>query len=229
MSVIKVTDLFIHTNQALDKKQSEFIELTRKTHQDGSVSLMGALLTVMISALLMFFAYKFKIELKEARYRKESYLCFHELNVITENYVFDMTAINWSLRSSFALAVTGVGEVAHEALVLTRNARHLYYIKDLLTAKNCQSKTAAWQYLLNLPYKTTGVIPAGNADGTTIIRERKWSVTYYKNPAGIRLQKSFCLKADMELEGSFIPNFRVKTSEIPMGGFSKLKCLSGFL
>jgi hypothetical protein len=230
MSVIKVTDLFLHTNRALDTKRSEFIQLTKKTHQDGSVSLMGALLTVMISALLMFFAYKFKIELKEAQYRKESYLCFHELNITTENYIFDMTALNWSLRTSYAFVVTGVGEVAHEALILARNARHFYYIKDLAMAKNCNGKTAAVHYLMNLPYKTSGVVLLKtNPDGTTIIRENKWTVTYYKPPIGIRTQKSFCLKADMEIEGSFLPNFKVKTSEISMGGFSKLKCLSGFL
>lgn len=229
MSVIKVTDLFIHTNKTLDAKRSEFIELTKKTHQDGSISLMGALLTFMVSALLMFFAYKFKIELNEARYRSESYLCFHELNIKTENYVFDMTALNWSIRSAFALMETGVGAAAYQALIIARNVRHLYYLTELATASQCRSKTAAFHYLMNLPYQTSGVVPTGNVDGTTIIRESKWSVTYYKKPEGIRLAKSFCLKADMEIEGSFLPNFKVKTSEIPMEGFSKLKCLSGFL
>lgn len=234
MSVIKVTDLFIHTSKKLDSKRSEFIRETKKTHQTGSITLMGALLTVMMSALLFFFAYKFKVELNEARYRKDSYLCFNHMNIITENYIFDMTKLNIALRAAylakFSVVATEIAIAAHKALVIAKNLRHLYYLKTLMTSKYCKSKLAIRSYLLNQPYKTTGMtILSSNMDGSTIVRKNKWKVTYYQSPKEIRLKKSFCLQADLELEGSFIPNLKIKTKELPMGVFSKLKCSAGFL
>jgi hypothetical protein len=232
-SVIKVTDLFIHADKVLDSKRLEFIQQTKKTHQDGSITLMGALLTVMLSALLMFFALKFKVELAEARYRKDSYLCFQDLNLQTENYISDITKLNWALTSAYAATFTGVATVmakaTFEGLQLARDARHLLYIKDLALSSYCKSKTAALLYIKNQPYKTHNYIKlATSFDGTTFIRENKWTVAYYKSPKGIRIKNSFCLQADMEIENSYVPNFKIKTKEISMAGFSKLKCLSGF-
>lgn len=230
MSVIKVTDLFIHTNKTLDAKRMEFIRQTKKTHQDGSITLMGALLTVMMSALLMFFAYKFKMELSEARYRKDSYLCFNHLNIITENYISDMAKLNVALRIAYAAKAIKAGAIAHPPLLIAKNMRHLYFLKTLMGSTYCKSKTAIRSYLFNQPYKTTGLaILSANIDGTTIVRKNKWKVTYYQPPERMRLKKSFCLQADLEMEGSFIPNFKIKTKELPMGVFSKLKCSAGFL
>ncbi|MBY0415952.1 MAG: hypothetical protein K2Q18_17405 [Bdellovibrionales bacterium] len=233
MSVIKVTDLFLHIDHDLKAKRLEFIKDTKKTHEQGSITLIGILFTLMLSALLMFFALKFKIELKEDRYRKDSYLCFHYLNITTANYISDMTKLNWALSSAYAAQFTGVATVqakaAFEALEIARDLRHIYHLKKLATNQYCKSTIETMPYLLNLPYKTKGQLKLETLpDGTTMIRKNQWSINFYKNPQGIRLKKSFCLKADMRMENDFFPNFTTKTSETTMEGFSKLKCLVGY-
>ena len=237
MSVIKVTDFFIKTDHELDKKQEVFIKKTRSFHQKqnnqkGSISLMGVMFTAILSLLLVFFALKMKVELKEARYRKDSYLCFHYLNIETEKYIKAMTVFNWSLRSLYTAINAGAVQLVpvYEGTQFTRNIKHFLYIKDLMTNKYCKGKTDGLSYLKNLPYKTSlAYTLTTNIDASTLPRKSKWSVTLYKNPQGIRFKKSFCLKADYSLEGAFVPNLKVQTSEIMMTAFSNLKCSSGFL
>lgn len=233
MSVIKVTDAFFWADNKLTEKRSKFIEETKKSHKGGNITLMAALLTLMISSLLMFLAFKFKVELKEARYRKDSYLCFQFLNIQTENYFSDMVKFNWALRTAYALKfsviATAEAEAAWNGLKIARNARHLYYIKDLISNNYCKGKLSNLPYLQKQPFQTNqAYLLSTEIDGTAKLKEEKWKITYYQNPEGIRFNKSFCLEAEMSAEGAFIPNFQIKTQEIAMAGFSQLKCLSGF-
>lgn len=234
MSGIKVIDAFFFADKKLGEKQSHFIQETRKSHQKGSITLIAALFTVMISALLMFFVFKFKIELKEARYRKDSYLCFQYLNIQTENYFSDMVKFNWALRAAFAatfsVVATAEAKVVWDGLKIARNARHLYYIKNLVSNKYCKGALSNIPYLQKQPFETNkAYLLTTNLDGTAKLNEEKWKITYYQKPDGIRLNKSFCLEAEMSAEGAFIPNFKIKTSEISMAVFSQLKCSFGFL
>lgn len=233
MSGIKVVDAFFFADKKLNEKHSKFIQETRKSHKKGNITLIAALFTLMISALLMFFVFKFKVELKEARYRKDSYLCFHYLNIQTENYFSDMVKFNWALRTAFAATFSVVGtaqaEAAWNALKIARNARHLYYIKNLVSNQYCKGKISNFPYLQKQPFETNrAYLLSTNLDGTAKLKEEQWKITYYQKPDGIRLNKSFCLEAEMSAEGAFIPNFKIKTQEISMAGFSQLKCLSGF-
>lgn len=235
-SVIKVTDVFIKLDKSLNEKRNEFILKTKSLHknQDGNITLVAVLFTMMISALLMFFALKNKVELNEARYRKDSYLCFKYLNVETENYIKDMSKINISLRvlyaAKFAPDATGAAHAAFEVAKVVRNSRHVYYIKNLLKNSYCKEVTSSLSYIKNFPYEiNAALILQTNFDETTILKAHKWTVTHFKNPSGIRLKNSFCLEARMEAQSEFFPKFKIKTSEISMKGFSKLKCSSGFL
>ena len=228
-----MVDAFFFADKKLSEKQSKFIQETRKSHQKGSITLIAALFTFMVSALLMFFVFKFKVELKEARYRKDSYLCFQFLNIQTENYFSDMVKFNWALRSAFAAKFTVIATAEAEAiwngLKIARNARHLYYIKDLISNNYCKGKLSNLPYLQKQPFQTNqAYLLSTEIDGTAKLKEEQWKITYYQNPEGIRFNKSFCLEAEMSAEGAFIPNFKIKTQEIAMAGFSQLKCLSGF-
>lgn len=232
MSGMKVVDAFFWADKSLTEKRSKFIEETKKSHKGGSITLMAALLTLMISALLMFFAFKFQVELKEARYRKDSYLCFHYLNIQTENYFSDMVKFNWALRAAFAatfsVVATAEAKAAWEALRLARNARHLYYVKNLIANKYCKGKISSLPYLKKQPFITNRAFMLTTIlDGTAQLKEEKWKITYYQTPDGIRLNKSFCLEASITAKGAFIPGLGIKTQEISMAGFSQSKCLSG--
>lgn len=231
-SVIKTADVFKKSNSDLDKTRKSFIAATRKKHDRGSLSLSGALFTVMFSLLLLFFTLKFRTELNEARYRRDSYLCMNYLNIKTENYIFDMTALNWLLRSSavaaFSIIASAEAIEAHKALEVARDARHLYYLKELAGYPYC-AKEMIVPAFLKLPYKTrAGLKLETNSDGTTLLREEKWTRTLFKHPAGIRFKNSFCLQSEFQMEGVMIPKLKVMTSESMNGGISKLKCLSGF-
>ncbi len=234
-SVIKVADVFIALDKDLAAKRSEFVKKTRALHknQDGNITLMAILLTLMVSALLMFFTVKDKIELDEARYRKDSYLCFEYLNNETEFYIEDMSKFNALLRTlyaaQFAPHATAAAKVAFETAVVARNARHFYYIKVLLKNKWCKDSSESLSYIKNFPYEINlAFILQTNIDQTTILKAKSWTVTHYKNPTGIRPKNSFCLKAEMKVSGIIIPKFAIKTAEVSMKDFSKLKCLSGF-
>lgn len=233
MSVIRVTNAFFFADKKLNEERSRFIEETKKTHKSGNITLVAALLTLMISALLMFFALKFKVELKEARYRKDSYLCFHYLNIQTENYFSDMVKFNWALRTAFAatfsVVATAEAKATWEALKIARNARHLYYVKNLISNQYCKEKISNLPYLQKQPFETNrAYLLTTELDGTAKLKEEQWKITYYQKPDGIRLNKSFCLEAEIKAEGAFVPNFKIKTSEISMADFPQLKCLSGF-
>lgn len=235
-SVIKVTDVFIELDKKLATKQKIFIKKTKSLHQNenGSITLIAILFTLMISALLMFFALKNKIELKEVQYRRDSYLCFHSLNIETENYIKDISKFNIALRTlyiaQFSPNTAAAAQVAFRATKIARNSRHFFYIKTLLHNIYCKDINESSLYIKNIPYKvSSALILQTNIDETTKIKVKKWKVTHYKIPQGIRLKKSFCLEASMSADGSFFPNFKIQTAEIAMEGFSKLKCSSGFL
>lgn len=233
-SVIKVTGVLIHLDKKMNSQVSRFTTETKSLHnnQKGSLTLAGALFALMISALLLFFTLKYKTELKEVRYRKDSYLCFHYLNIQTENYIKDMAKFNIAIRSAFAaqLALGHTARAALEAAVLTRNARHFYYVKNLVKNSWCKGHTQSLSWIKNFPFEITPAFTlVTNIDQTAKLRKNKWKITHYKNPSGIRLKKSFCLTADMSAQSAFFPDFKIKTAEVPMAGLSKLKCSSGFL
>lgn len=229
VSATQMADLFLKADKTLNQTKKDFIEKTRETHIRGSLSLMGAIFTVMFSALLLFFVTKFKIELTEARYRKTSYLCMNELNIKTENYIFDMTAFNWLLRTAYAATMTAnpTSLAAFKALTIARNARHGHYLSELLKTKFCTVEMAQG-YLRNLPYKTKKmVILETNIDQTTFVREKQWTIKLFKLPSGIRLKNAFSLHTTFHLQGSFEPNLKVETEEKTNRVFSKLKWRSG--
>ena len=235
-SVIKVTDVFMDLDRDLAAKRSEFIKKTQKLHknQDGNITLIAALLTLMVSGLLMFFTVKDKVELDEARYRKDSYLCFEYLNNETEFYIEDISKFNILLRvlyaAQFAPNATSAAKAAFETAKITRNARHFYYVKILFNNKWCKDPLESASYIKNFPFEiNVAFILQTNIDETTKLKAKSWTVTHYKNPNGIRLKNSFCLKAAMKVKSNLLPDFKIKTAEISMKDFSKLKCLSGFL
>ena len=234
-SGILVADVFLSLDKNMAATRSEFVKKTKSMHknQDGSITLMAILMTLMISGLLLFFTIKAKVELQEARYRKDSYLCFQYLNIETENYIIDISRFNILLRSLYAATLTGIAVVqakaAFEVSTYARNTRHVFYIKNLLKNKYCKGASDSLSYLKNFPYEINkAFILQTSIDQTTKLKAQEWTVTHTKNPTGIRLKNSFCLRADLHAEGNLFPNFKIQTSEISMRGFSKLKCLSGF-
>lgn len=234
MSAIRFIGVMKYGDDRLNEKRIEFIKKTKETHKDGSITLIAVLLTFMISSLLIFFTYKLKIELNEARYRKESYLCFHYLNIETENYILEMAKFNWAIRSAYAAILSGVATIEakliHKGLVTARNARHFYHVKNLLSNLYCKNNISNFSYLKNIPFETNQMYALKtNIDGTSRLRETKWTITYYKKPNGVRFKNTFCLMAKISAESAFTPNFKIKTFEISMMGFSQLKCLPGSL
>lgn len=233
ISVAKTADLFITSDRALTKTQDRFVAKTHDLHKNekGSISLIAAIFTTILSALFMFYLIKMKVEYKEALYRKESYLCFHYLNVETQKYIKEMSVFNWALRSAFVAkdtVVNGVsGEILFKALTLSRNARHFNYLKKIAKNKFCKVPETI-SYLKNTPYKIqlTGMLET-NIDETTIVRQNQWVNVFYKKPEGIRLKKSFCLKTKFQMEGAFSSSSKIETSEVEIKDLSSLKCFFG--
>lgn len=233
LSVVKTADLFIHSDRALTKLQDQFVKTTKEliAPPKGNISLNAAVLSALLSLLLLFYVTKMKIEYSEARYRKDSYLCGHYLNIQTKKYIKEMSVFNWGLRSAFAAkstVIAGVeGEVIWRALTHARNLRHFNYLRKLSKNKFCQFPETL-SYLKNTPFKIQKTLAlVTNIDETSIVREKQWTNTYYKNPKGIRLKKSFCLKSSFQLKNAFTPDPSYQSEEIAIVGLSSLKCLSG--
>jgi hypothetical protein len=233
-SVFKTAELFHISDEKLNGIRKDFEQKTKNLHQNqkGSVTFFAILFLFIISALLYLYVAKMQIEYKESVYRKDSYLCFHYLNTKTESYVSDLAKFNNLIRAAFLAkntVVNGVsGEVIFKGLVIARNARHFYYLKQLAVNDYCKMEESL-SYLKSLPFST---IAAGkldtNFDETTKVRSKQWAAVIYKRPLGIRTKKSFCLKTNFQIEGAFFPNLKSHSEEIPAAGMSSLKCLSGF-
>lgn len=233
VSVVKTTGLFYESDKKLSKIQKTFIEKTQALHNNdkGSITLVAIVLVLIVSAMLYFYVTKMSIEYKEALYRKDSYLCFRSLNQKSKDYIQEMAKFNLALRAAFAArntVVNGIsGEVVFKALTYSRNLRHINYLKNLVSAKHCDSSDPL-TYLKNLPFKTS---PIGalttNIDETTQVRQMQWTNSIYKKPIGIRLKKSFCLHTTFHLKGAFFPDLKMNSEEIPAEGMPFSKCFSG--
>lgn len=233
VSVVKTTGLFFESDKKLQKIERDFIDSTRKLHQNqkGSITFIAMTLILIVSAMLYFYVGKMNIEYKEAVYRKDSYLCFRFLNQKTQGYISEMAKFNLALRSAFAArstVVNGVsGEVVFRALIFARNARHYYYLKELVSNKYCASNDAL-TYLTNLPFLTDNKGALMTAiDETTQMRQNQWTTVIYKIPKGIRLKKSFCLKSTYSIKGVFFPDTKMSSEEVPWADMPSLKCSSG--
>lgn len=238
-SGIYVSEAIIKADEKLHEKQQVFIKKTRSFHQKqnndkGNITITALALTLIISLFFSYLALKMKVELKEVHYRKDSYLCFGYLNAETKKYINDMGKFNWGLRTLYAAQFSGIAtakaKIAFDAAKIARDIRHFSYVKNLLHNKYCKSKTDSLSFIKNFPFEMNRLFMlVTNIDATTILRKQQWKNTIYKNPAGIRLAKSFCLQASYQAKSAMTPDLKIETSEYPIKGFSKLKCSSGFL
>lgn len=195
--------------------QENYISIGNET---GSISLLGATLTAILSLFLLFLVLKMQIEYKEAQYRKESYLCFKYLTTKTESYVSQMTKFNWALRTAYAakLSVAGTeeAEVIFKNLVLFRNAGHISYVKNLLHNKYC-SFSSSRDFVKNQPFKINNLFALETAfDETTKIRAHEWENTVSISPKKIRVSKIFLIKVDFTIEDPFYPNLKYRSKEV---------------
>ncbi len=239
LSAVQTADLFIRSDRALQKIEIEFVEYTKlllktpKNKQKGSLTLAAALITALLSLTLLFFVTKMKIEYKEALYRKDSYLCFHYLNVKTQKYIDEMANFNVALTAAYlALHIAVATAEATEAfrvLILTRNIRHFVYINSLIQNSNCK-KLEGQNFLKNTPFKIQpNFALITKSDETSIVRQKEWSNTYFKRPSGIRLKKAFCLKSYFSIYSAYLPQTKVNLTEIPIVDLSSSNCFSGAL
>ena len=236
LSVVKTTEIFIQSNKSLEKIESQFVDQTRRLikkadNEKGNISLVAALMTVLLSFLLLFFVTKMKLNFQESLYRKDSYLCVKFLNTKTEKYISEMVHFNWLLRSAFIVVNSGMATVEAQGILKTltivRNLSHFNYLKKIGLNHYCQSHEVL-SYIKNIPFKTQPTLAlTTNLDQTVILRQNKWTLYYYKLPNGIRIKKSFCLKSSFLVESEFFPKTNYSTIEIPIEDLSSLKCSSG--
>ncbi len=234
LSVLKSADLFIVSDKKLNKLQGQFVKRTKQLHgnQKGNISLVAGSFTTIIAAFMLFMCQKMKLDYREAQYRSQSYLCFHYLNTQSEKYIKKISFFNWALKTAFIYQSTGTGAASgleiSKNLILARNIFHFNYIKNLTTNKYCQL-TETISYLENIPYQTNAHRDlVTNFDGTTIIRNRKWTYRYLKNYHNIRKKFAFCLLSDFSINGNFFPNLNVSTREVGLTDLVNSKCLPGF-
>lgn len=235
-SGIWMADVILKLDRELAVKKIEFVKETKSLHlhknKKGSITLTAIFFLFIISGLFLFLVVKNNIELKEAEFRKESYLCFLYLNIQTENYIKDLSKFNIALRSLYAAQfadLTGATSTLFESTKVARDIRHFDYVKTLLKNNYCPYLLSRYSYIKNFPYEINpAFILQTNIDATTKLKEHKWKNIYSQNPDGIRIKNFFCLEVSFKISNAFIPNLETTTTEIGMEAFSKLKCLSGY-
>lgn len=206
-------------------KYGREIYIISKTNR-GSVSLLGAVLTSLVSLLLLFFALKMQVEYREAQYRKRSYLCFKYLTNQTKEYVSEMTKLNWALRTAYSAQFTGIttkeAVVIFKNLVIYRNVRHVSYVKNLLQNKYC-SFPESGDFVKNIPYQVKNIFILDTAlDETTKLKVAKWKNAISIIPKKIRASRIFFITVDFSLESAFSPNLAYSSKEIGKKGLLNL-------
>jgi hypothetical protein len=201
-------------------------------NNQGSVSLLGATLTSLLSLYLLFFALKMQVEYREAQYRKESYLCFKFLNTTTVDYITQITKLNWALRTAYAaqfsVIATNESIVIFKNLVLYRNAFHVSYMKNLFLNSYC-SLPITTDYVKNLPYQTKNIFLLDTlVDETTKIRAKKWKNIISVIPKKIRSSHIFLISVEYSLDGPFLPNLLYTSKEIGKRELLSLNHFFGF-
>lgn len=221
ISTFSFCKIFIKEDREITKIENSFIKKTKNSlsSQRGSISLVGASFCLILTFFILFLANKMRVEFYEAKYRKESYLCFHYLNGQTTKYVKEMGHFNKVLlASTLAMAfppTTAKAKIVHDATKWTRNLRHIFYLTTFRSNEYCSNTLENLVYLKNWPFKLNKTfLLKENFDGSSIVRKEKWSVSYRKLPKRIRLKKSFALKASFELNDPYLPTLRLQTQEI---------------
>jgi hypothetical protein len=187
-------------------------------NNQGSISLLGATFTTILSLFLLFLVLKMQVEYREAKYRKQTYLCFKYLSTQTSDYVSMMTKFNWMLRTAYVAQASIVASeeaaAAFKGLIILRNARHVSYMKNLLNNNYC-SYPESVDFIKNLPYQTKSMFVLDTAiDETTIIRAMKWKNIITKIPNKIRKSKIFFIVVEYTLNSSFASNLQIKSKEV---------------
>lgn len=234
---IKAQKNFISVKKNFDQfTQNKLTPTTRSSfkNQRGSISLFGAILTVILSGIFYFILMKEKIILRESIYRKQNYLCFHYLNVKTENYFKEMADYNIALRALFvARTLFPKAEPIYRMVTQIRNVRHLYYMTNIKFNSYCPGISLigpTYDYIKNSPFELTGgFLLKTRFDQTSILRGKKWKTKISLSPSGVRRKEIFSLVANWEVDSEFMPKINLKTEENRMMVFSNLKCLFGSL
>lgn len=203
----------------------------KKNNQRGSISLLGALLTTILSLFLLFLVLKMQVEYREAINRKKTYLCFKYLTHETENYISLMTKFNWAVRTAFLAQASVIAskeaKITFESLVKMRNLSHISYMKNLLKNNYC-SYPESGTFVKNTPYKTLSMfLLETNKDQTTKLKAREWKNTIVMKPNKIRSSHIFGIAADFSLDGEFLPNFHYKSKEVGIKALLNLNPLFG--
>ncbi len=188
----------------------------------GSISLLGACLTAILSLFLLFLVVKMQLEYREALYRKKSYLCFRYLNRQTETYIQTISQFNLALRSAYLAqfidSTAASAKVLFKTLVIARNARHISYMKNLNFNPYCSFPETA-SFVNNLPYKTlNSFLLETNKDETTKIRAQEWKNIVTLISPLIRSSRIFSLEVTFFVEGEFSPKTKYQTREIKRMG-----------
>lgn len=217
LSVGSFSKIFIKEDKEINKVRESFIKKTRNSHR-GSISLVGACFCLILTFFMLFLLQKMRIEFNEAKYRKESYICFHYLNQLTKKYVNEMGHFNKSLAATFAAQMApgagAISKAAHNTLIITRNIRHLFYVKDYIKNSYCKDQLEYVTYFKNWPFKQSTLLKLQtNFDGSAIINKNKWTTSFTKKPKGIRLKNAFILKAEHSATNSYFPNYKITTQE----------------
>ncbi len=233
-SVIKVAGVFIELDKNLVKRSDSFKSQTHKILQNekGHFTFVTVVFLVILSGLLNFYVVKNNLMVKEARFRKDSYLCMKFLNTETSKYIDEMNKFNHLLKALFLSYSTGVSaakvKLVIEVTKKLRDLSHLNYLKKISFNSYCPEKTMASHYLKNLPYETLSPIKLKTQfDETATLRKTQWSNVIFKRNSTIRLKKAFCLKTTFQLQNSLNTSLRMTEEEIPLMGLASWKCSFG--
>lgn len=199
----------------------------------GNVSLMGASFTGILSLFLLFLVLKMQIEYQEAKYRKNSYLCMKYLVTKTNNYVSEMTKLNWSLRAAYIAQSSVVASeeaiIVFKGLVLYRNALHLSYVKNLISNNYCTYPESR-DFVKNLPYQTKSIFILDTLiDETSKLRNAEWTNLITIFPKRIRANHQFTLSIHYSMENPFLPKLKYSSKEVGKMGLLSLSHSYGSL
>lgn len=235
-SAFLFADLYLQTNKKYEDEihffKNEIIKKKDEFNQKGFGTLLGITLLFLFSSIFYFFLLKFKIERNEINYRKNLYLCFHDYQKITNNYVSTISKLNIGILALEAGEVIGVtaaeAELMIEGIMTTQNLYLISTMKKISSIKWC-TLAESQILMLNLPYEKDLSGFKRSIDRTTYLGEHKWEFIIGHREKNTRLKNLFTLKIKGELKSNLSSKATFYLEEMELKDLLNLKPFFGSL
>lgn len=165
-------------------------------NERGEISLSASFILWISFLLLILLTYRLEFHHRQLKQKLRLNLCTKEALGLTENYLVDMSRLNWGLNNAtkvqvVAALIPGLQGVAlkvskvKKALKHLQEARTVSYLIFLtqLKARGCSTPLA----LYKTPFEYKAPFLKRNKKGLAVMRDRTWNLLFSSGPYSLNV------------------------------------------